>query len=774
MTSKLDRLRAGEIVEIEPGRKGQLDLETKRFLTSDGRSVYVGDDEDFFPRDQEQLKLSQEKERIQKEIGRAPFGEFLYQFGNQGVAGSAKDWVNRLTNKSEDYLRKKRASQQIGQQISEESPFTSGAATVASFVPDIALTRGMSALKATPLLTATHAGSRVLDEPGQVAGEAAIAGVGGLLLDKATNFLGKIASRRGEVRNLPGLQREATEANRLGAEAVAAENLASKQRFNLLTQDVKRENAVKMAQYETELLNRQNQMIEAKNAVDQAKAAGNLTKEQNQRLLRQYDQAKKQFEASKKELPKLQAKAQEEFSKNIIEKASKLEKAFPENSIIYSEQIAPRRFIQESIEEAGLSGSPGATKARKVINGIFPEGDKFTAKTLKDKYIALENAIQRGSSETQAILNDFKTYLGERLPGIVADNWAYREVVPVMKNQLTKAAEKSLEGLSLPKYGLGSQEFLKKNLNKNLDQIFKDVTPNEFYKSLNDGSLREKIKERILTPKNFSRSFPDYKTIKRGIANPTKEELSLLGMNITDPSTVAYENFSQNLDRSLNDIFSKAQSKTAIADYEALYRLGGRVDKTLGIAPPVEAPTLPARPQLAEIPPTPLPTPTPPLPSKPELSPLPMAPTPQTFTPSPIPELAPAQGTAERAGDLLEKSLLTSGRTALDNPFTKLAGLKYLLGKAAVPLEAAYLGAKGLTSPTATGQAARVTFEKGGIQAIDQMAQKYSSYQNGVLNDPMERRSLNKELENDLSIPAGKKAVIQSKINRGKPLNQPL
>lgn len=774
MTSKIDRLRAGEIIEIEPGRKGQLDLETKRFLTSDGRSVYVGDDEDFFPRDQEQLKLSQEKERIQGEIGRAPFGEFLYQFGNQGVAGSAKDWVNRLTNKSEDYLRKKRASQQIGQQISEESPFTSGAATVASFIPDIALTRGMSALKAAPLLTATHAGSRVLDEPGQVAGEAAIAGVGGLLFDKATNFLGKIASRRGEVRNLPGLQREATEANRLGAEAVAAENLASKQRFNLLTQDVKRENAVKMAQYETELLNRQNQMIEAKNAVDQAKAAGNLTKEQNQRLLKQYDKAKKQFEASKKELPKLQAKAQEEFSKNIVEKASKLEKAFPENSTIYTEQISPRRFIQESIDEAGLAGIPAASKAKKIINGIFPEGESFTAKSLKDKYIALETAIQKGSVDTQAILNDFKSYLGERLPSVIADNWAYREVVPVMKNQLTKAAEKSLEGLTFPQAGLGSKEYIQKKLNKNLNEIFRDITPNQFYKDLKDGSLREKIKERILTLEDFSKSFPGKVKAKAGTPKTSLQKLEDLGLKISNPETVAYENFSQNLDRSLNDIFSKAQSKTAIADYEALYRLGGRVDKTLGVAPAVEAPTPPARPQLAEIPPTPLSNPTPPLPGKPELSPIPTPSPPQTFTPSPIPELAPAQGTAERAGDLLEKSLLTSGRTALDNPFTKLAGLKYVLGKAAVPLEAAYVGAKGLTSPTAAGQAARLTFEKGGIQAIDQLAQKYASYEKGVLNDPMERRSLNKELENDLSIPPGKKAVIQSKINRGKPLNQPL
>ena len=81
---------------------------------------------------------------------------------------------------------------------------------------------------------------------------------------------------------------------------------------------------------------------------------------------------------------------------------------------------------------------------------------------------------------------------------------------------------------------------------------------------------------------------------------------------------------------------------------------------------------------------------------------------------------------------------------------------------------------KGLTSPTAAGQVARQTFQQGGIEAIASWAQKYPSFHDGILDNPQDRRSLTKEVEDDFSIPLEQKAIIQSKINRGKPLDQRL
>ncbi len=97
-----------------------------------------------------------------------------------------------------------------------------------------------------------------------------------------------------------------------------------------------------------------------------------------------------------------------------------------------------------------------------------------------------------------------------------------------------------------------------------------------------------------------------------------------------------------------------------------------------------------------------------------------------------------------------------------------------MLGSAAVPAEAAYVGMNALTSPTALGEAARMTFRQGGIQAIESWAQRYPSYQNGILQSPQDRRSLTKEIEDASDIPIEQKAVIQSKVNRGKPLQERL
>ena len=189
---------------------------------------------------------------------------------------------------------------------------------------------------------------------------------------------------------------------------------------------------------------------------------------------------------------------------------------------------------------------------------------------------------------------------------------------------------------------------------------------------------------------------------------------------------------------------------------------------------PISLPSPPAEPppiSPIQMPPPVSPPEALPIPPKPSLLTEPPPPTPQQFNPQPLPTLPPAQGTAEHLGDFLEKDLL-GGRGIANNPIAKLAGLKYIAGKAALPIEAAYMGLKGLTSPGTGGEMARLTFKQAGIQAIDQMARKYPSYHNGILENPQERRSLTKEIEDDYEIPIEQKALIQSKINRGKPLTE--
>jgi hypothetical protein len=215
----------------------------------------------------------------------------------------------------------------------------------------------------------------------------------------------------------------------------------------------------------------------------------------------------------------------------------------------------------------------------------------------------------------------------------------------------------------------------------------------------------------------------------------------------------------------------------------ASQKLGKDVKKTYGLSPSISEPSPPtpftpinlphAPADLAPVAPIQLPPPVNPpstlsIPQKPTLMAEPNAPQAHQFMPQPEPNLAPAIGSAERTGDLLEKNLL-GGKGVVNNAM-KLAGLKYLLGSSALPAEAAYLGLKGLTSPSGMGKAIRMTFKQGGIEAINSWAQQYPSYHDGILDNPQERRSLTKEIEDDAEIPLEQKAIFQSKINRGKPL----
>jgi hypothetical protein len=806
MPSKFDRLRAGEVVEIEPGRKGRLNQENKSFETSDGRTMYVGDDPDFYPPDDRALSFSREKESLNREIKKAPAGEFLHQFGNQGIAGAAKDWYNKITKKGDDYLQSKRVNEQVGSEISERSPWTSGAATAASFIPDIAITKGMGAAGAAPLLAGVHAGPRILEEPEQVAGEALFSSLGGKLIDKGGQFANRIAQRRGQARALPGQQAAVREAN-----------AAQTEQFNALKQNVKTINETKLKQYQDDLNVRQNQIIKDQNAYEQAKlqrdtqvlrlknkadmekaqrsataaqadaeykAAKEAAEQENKRALEKFKLDQAQYQADLKNLPNLQKQAQEEYSQNVLRNAESVSNAFPKESKIFTSQLGVGDFIDESVKKTSLAGSREANQASKILKSIFPEGEILTGKDLAGRYKALEGAIQKSTPEVQRVLNEFKTHMGDRLPTILADNMAYARVVPMLRKQVEKEVMSVLDSMPLAQVGMSSRPFLKSQATNNMNQLFREMTPQDFLRKMQSGEIRQQLINGIIKPSDFSSGGLASLKPGRKAMKITSEELERMGVNVPNPGQAKFDEFTNMLSSKLDKALAKAELKVIATDVDASKKLGAKVRKTYGTAEPVPPPSSPIAPEplAAPLPPGELPPVAPPqfpppvappqtpaLPSKPGMMPEPLPP---NFIPTP--ELPVAQGLAERAGDFLEKPLLQQqGRSPMNN-LMKLGGLKYLLGKAALPAEAAYLGMKGLTSPTAAGEAVRMSFKQGGIQAIDAWAQKYPSYQNGILQNPQERRSLTKEVEDDSEIPIEQKAVIQSKINRGKPLQDRL
>ena len=775
---KRERLRKGEYVELEPGVHGRLNKENRTLELSTGKILPISEknQRDLFPENEQRANIARKKESLEKEIEENPLGEFGYQFGQSGIANAAKNWVNKFTKSSDEYEQGLEAEREVSRRISEESPYISAGATAASFLPDIYATGGMSALKAAPLLTAAHAGPRIIEEPGQVAKEVALSAGSGFLLDKATSFLNKVAARRSASRNLPSKQAEVKALNVAGKLENEAMNLEEQEIFNALKTDIKNKNQLALEQHNLALETRQNDMIQAKNNYQQALQNRTATADEIKRLSNEYQIAQKAHEESLKEIPALQKKAQEEYSNNVIHNANRISNNFPESSKIFSNQFGVPDYIEESVMKSGLAGTKEGRQVTNILNSLFPEGEILTGKDLARKYTGLENSIQKATGDVKGALVGFKEYIGEKIPMILADNMAYKKIIPSLKNQITKDVENAIESMGLQEHGIGSKSYYLAKARSNVDQIFREITPENFMEKYQNGDITQLIKDKVMRPQDFEFSF----NIGRLTKEKAKKDKMLisedlaekLGVN-TNRGKESYDRFMFDFDNRLNKSIGTGQRKLIATDIDAQKKLGRSVRNTYGLAGEVPIPEAPSSPNLPQLPPNPqIPT-IPPIPGKPGIIPTPQAPQPNLFNPLPEPTLSPPTGIAQQTGDLLEKKLL-GGKSLANNPITKLAGLKYALGGAALPLEAAYGGAKLLTSPTALGEGARMTFKQGGIQFIDQLARKYPSYHNGILDNPVDRRSLTKEIEDNFEIPSEEKAMIQSRINRGKPLESRL
>lgn len=791
MPSKFDQLRQGQAVEIEPGVSGRLNKDKKTLELSTGQVLNVGHNKSFFPDNEQQVALSRQKENVEKKA-KGPVGEFLHQYSSKGIPGGISDWRSYLTQTGEEYATRKQAENQVSERISQESPYISGAATGANIATDLALTRGMSALKAAPLLTAGSAGSRLATEPQEVLGETAMAAAGGKGLDLVGGYFSRVASRRGASRAIPGQQA-----------AVAESNAQQAQAFNSLKQNVKNVNEARLQQHQTDLNARQNNMIKSQNAYEQAKAARDTevvrlknqaeiakaqrsseaarleaeykaakisAEQETKRLNDEFKLAQSQYQESLKKLPELQKQAQAEYSANVVKNASEIEKSFPKSSRINSEELGVGNFIEDSINQSGLAGTREAAQAKRVLNSLFPEGELIGGRELSKKYKALEDSIQRATPEVQSVLNNFKNHLGERLPVIVENSVAYHKIMPLLQRTIRNDVKSIVSELGLdPKVQASVGRFAETNA---FHAVKNNITPANFIEKIQSGELASEIANSIGSAEAF-------------LVDLTPTNIKFMQKQGTLPVLMKeaerqHAYYVQELTQKIQSRLARYELKAMESARNASQKLGKDVKNTYGLSEPVVPPPAPTAPnpvaapplpgELPPVPPTQLPPPiappqAPPLPGKPSLMPDPMAPTPQA-----MPTLPPAQGMADRMGDFLEKPILGGG----SNNLLKLGGLKYLLGKAAIPAEAAYVGMKGLTAPGAGGEAARLSFKQAGIQAIEMMAQKYPSYNNGILENPMERRSLTKEIEDDPEIPIEQKAVIQSKVNRGKRLQERL
>jgi len=73
MPSKLEALRQGRSVQDGPGVYVRLNPEKKRLEYSTGEVLDVSSRPEFFPKSNHDIKVNEQKEQLQSEIGKFPF-----------------------------------------------------------------------------------------------------------------------------------------------------------------------------------------------------------------------------------------------------------------------------------------------------------------------------------------------------------------------------------------------------------------------------------------------------------------------------------------------------------------------------------------------------------------------------------------------------------------------------------------------------------------------------------------------------------------------------
>jgi hypothetical protein len=693
-----EELRQGKTIKLEDGRSARLNPEKKTLELSDGDYIEIPKNEHahMFPSSEKELSHARRVEKHESEIASKPLGEFRHELGSKGIAGATKKWLDKAALSKEDYESENLAREEISERIGRESPWTSRAASVGSAGLDLLATLPLGGSPAaiaggSAALSLAHAGPKIVEDPSAALKEAAISGVLGYGVGHVAQGVGRVASRRSASRALPA-QRD----------AVMMAN----------------------AEREAELL------------------------EENAPFVAEHAAKTKAYESEIAGMPAAEEAAKQNFTKNVVANAEKVGQQFPSGESIEISDLSPSEFINQQIDKSILAATPEGSKAKKIINSLFPEEESIAGNELSKRYEVLESIIQKSDPEVQKVLINFKEHLGNKLSAIIRNDKISKILAPNIVSQFEKAVDTIGSKLNITqKHTLPS---IKKEIQDVIGSLDTEVLQSG---SLSKKIINDKIKIDQFVPPGRSPSWLN--KMEKGVKLSDKQ--SMEKTYIYDPAVKEMQAFKKELKTSIDQIV-----KDGISSAQGAVSKGSSfetdIQGTYGHFSDLPKP----------------PTPTPPT----------MDPRYQQFTETPLPELPIARGGAQKMGDVFERGIagsvgdvLGKGK-GLGSPTVKLAALKYLFGKPAMPTlgaaAAGYAGLKGLTSPSMAGEAARLTFRQGGIEAIISWASEYPSYHDGIVENPQEKRSLNREIENAQDIPLEQKAMIQSKINRGKPIDQKL
>lgn len=462
-------------------------------------------------------------------------------------------------------------------------------------------------------------------------------------------------------------------------------------------------------------------------------------------------------EGELQKLAKLQQAENKAFQKATDTSIGRIAKTMGKQNLS-AEMLGVEDFIDQAINQSAHAATSEANYASKFLRSVF-KGDKsgkITGEGLKRGMRALDEAILKSEGAAQNILMEYKDFVSKTLPEKLASSYVYEKWAPKIL-QRGEGLEKNLSKI-FPASGPVQENLVRrlgadyvKNLNTGVKQAVKDVL--EKYKHDFVNVDRALIKDELMAAIQGS---PPYQKIMKQVdsffpqlgkeaAHKAFPELATIESSLLRYPEMVSERVAKAVDRYLPDIGLDFTTKMGISD-TALQK--APITPNVLPQPPAVPPARTIQPNLQQ-----------------------------------VPQIPEPQGMYEKLASGLE-SFRSMGapeiaKTAKENlPVAlgaKLMGIPF--GKMVATGAGVAGAARGLTSPSAAGQLLRTGLEqgaRGAVAVIDELAKKYPSYHDGIVEDPQERRSLTKEIENMQDVPIEQKAIFQSKINRGKPLYERL
>lgn len=451
-----------------------------------------------------------------------------------------------------------------------------------------------------------------------------------------------------------------------------------------------------------------------------------------------------------------QTKAEKKFISEMARKLDAVDRDLSAGGIPKG-ALRVNEFINDSIGLSPLAGTTQGNNLSKFLSGLESAvPDSMKAADLKKVFSSIEGRLATATAEEAPVLNAFRDHLVQSLPigaagNAVKDKFGTR-IFSSFEKQIDKSVNKFLSDTKMVNdvknvLGKGSVDNLADDLKRFVKTGFDKINPVEFMEDLKSGNLQDRLmwffdnEKKLLSLENKLES--EIQNIINGAIN-NKPIASFRGSEVANliKARDEIQGMRQSLRTNLSNSISSNLTSASIYERDILQKVSSKMANAVGVQNPFSAmkPTNMRPMQSAP-------------PSAPQVGRLAEFFEQPNFYKNNLKKLTNFKG----AGGLAKMGYLFKGLPK--------AGVAAAAGAGVAGLTSAL---RGVTSPTALGAFARQGIQRGGLRfVVESIADKYPSYERGILTDPQDRRSATAEIEQDQDIGLEDKAVLQARINRG-------